>query len=60
MLNFVQTQRQRCQTGELNAAELAGVTAVVSKPMPAELIERAAWASLARGLLSLDEAITRN
>lgn len=53
LLAFVQQQRQRLAAGELKAADLAGP----NSPNPAEC---AAWTTLARVLLSLDEAITKS
>ncbi|MDB6031188.1 MAG: Planctomycete cytochrome, partial [Verrucomicrobiales bacterium] len=53
LVAFLQTQRQRLMTGELNAEQLA----------PGEkknAVERAAWFTVARVVLNLDEAITKN
>jgi len=58
LLEFLKQQRQRLASGELDAARIAGA-APDSAPREA-LIERAAWTALARVLLCLDEAITRN
>ncbi len=49
---FVQTQRERLNKGELNAAELASSG-------DGESGERAIWTLLARAVLNLDEAIVK-
>ena len=49
---FLDSQRRRFQSGELNAALVAGEAAANST-------ERAIWTSLARVLLNLDESITK-
>jgi hypothetical protein len=49
---FLNTQRQRFQSGELDASKVAG-EATSNAP------ERAAWATLARVLLNLDESVTK-
>ncbi len=53
LLQFLQTQRTRLQKGELSAAALLDSD---KDPSP----EAAAWTTLARSLLNLDEFITRN
>lgn len=58
LTKFVSAQRERLRTGELDAAKIAGGNL---EGVPAEArTERAAWTTLARALLTLDEAITRN
>ncbi len=55
---FLTLQRQRLAGGELDAAQIAGGSV---EDVPREqVVERAAWTTLARALLCLDEAITRN
>jgi hypothetical protein len=49
---FLDSQRRRFQSGELNAAVVAGEAAANST-------ERAIWTALARVLLNLDESITK-
>ena len=51
--SFLAMQRGRLQSGELKAADLAG-------DGPGEVTERAAWTTVARALLNLDETITKN
>lgn len=58
LARFLATQRKRLAAGELNAAQIAGGDA--KRVTPEKLAERAAWTTLARALLALDEAITRN
>jgi hypothetical protein len=53
VLAFYRTQKQRLQAKELNAAAVAG-------PGAGEVTERAAWTLVARALLNLDEAITKD
>jgi len=50
---FLKTQRERLATKELDAATLAG-------PGEADAGERAAWSLVARALLNLDEAVTKD
>ncbi len=58
LIEFVTAQRQRFTAGELDAAQIAGgPLAGVSQE---QIVERAAWTTLARALLCFDEAITRN
>jgi hypothetical protein len=52
LIHFWETQRERCRRKELDAAALAG-------PGEGDITERAAWMALARVLLNLDEAITK-
>ncbi|MFM9961130.1 MAG: PSD1 and planctomycete cytochrome C domain-containing protein [Planctomycetaceae bacterium] len=50
---FLKTQRERLAAKELDAATLAG-------PGEGVASERAAWSLVARALLNLDEAVTKN
>ncbi len=50
---FLKTQRERLAAKELDAATLAG-------PDEGDARERAAWSLVARALLNLDEAVTKN
>lgn len=50
---FLKTQRERLAAKELDAATLAG-------PGDGDATERAAWSLVARALLNLDEAVTKN
>ncbi len=52
LVQFLETQRRRFESQELDAAAVAG-------PGEGSPLERAVWTSLARVLLNLDEAITR-
>lgn len=52
LVKFLQTQKRRFASGELDAAAVAGQGA-------GEADERAAWSALARALFNLDEAITK-
>ena len=52
LIAFLQTQRQRCADGQLDAQKLAG-------PGEGDVNERAAWTALARALFNLDEAVTK-
>jgi hypothetical protein len=52
VLAFYQAQRTRIAAGELNADAIAG-------PGNGDPTERAAWTTVARALLNLDETITR-
>jgi hypothetical protein len=52
LTHFWEAQRERCRRKELDAAALAGAG-------QGELTDRAAWTALARVLLNLDEAITK-
>ena len=53
---FYRTQKERFERGELNASALLG-----DQPEDAaERAERAAWTTVARALLNLDEAITKS
>jgi hypothetical protein len=53
LLVFLQAQRERCRHKDLDAPALAGGAAA------GDPAEQAAWAALARALLNLDEAITK-
>ena len=50
---FYRSQKQRFAAQELDAGVVAGAS-------EGDLIERAAWTTVARALLNLDEAITKN
>lgn len=50
---FVETQRRRFISGDLDAVAVAGEG-------DGDSVERATWTSLARALFNLDEAVTRN
>lgn len=52
VLAFYRVQRERLARGELDPASLAG-------PGDADVAERAAWTTVARALLNLDETVTR-
>jgi hypothetical protein len=52
LVRFLETQRQRFASGELDAAQIAGEGA-------GDVNERAAWTALARALFNLDETITK-
>lgn len=58
LLQFLVEQRRRLESGGLDAAPLAG--GAPEGTSREALVERAAWTALARALLCLDEAITRN
>lgn len=53
LVGFYQTQKERFRTRELDANLVAG-------PGEGDLIERAAWTTVARVVLNLDETITKN
>jgi hypothetical protein len=53
LLQFVQTQRKRVATGQIDAQIMSGLDSD-------RAAEAAVWTSLARALFALDEAITRN
>jgi hypothetical protein len=53
LVRFYGDQKRRLENKELDAAALAG-------PGGGDAVERAAWTALARALLNLDEAITKN
>lgn len=53
LLAFVRVQRERLRRGELKAEDLA-------VKGEGDLNERAAWTTLARAILNLDETITKN
>ena len=53
LVAFVQAQRERLKSGELKAADLA-------PGGPGDATERAAWMTVARAVLNLDETITKN
>ena len=50
---FLKTQRDRLAAKELDPATLAG-------PGEGDTAERAAWSLVARAILNLDEAVTKN
>jgi hypothetical protein len=52
LVTFVQAQKRRFESKELDAAAVAG-------PGAGDVNERAAWTALARVLFNLDEMITR-
>jgi hypothetical protein len=52
LIGFYEAQKARLARKELDAAAVAG-------PGPGDAVERAAWTALARALLNLDEAITK-
>ncbi len=52
LVQFYQTQRERLEHKQLDAAKIAGRGA-------SEAIDRAAWTVLARAILNLDEAVTK-
>ena len=52
LTRFYATQRQRFASKELDAPAVAGSG-------PGDVVERAAWTTLARSLLNLDEVITK-
>jgi hypothetical protein len=51
--SFATKLRQRAKAGESQAAQIAG-------PGDGEVVERAVWTLVARGLLNTDEAVTKN
>ncbi len=53
LISFLHAQRARLKTGELKATDLAGEG-------KGESVERAAWSTVARAVLNLDETITKN
>jgi hypothetical protein len=53
LVKFYEGQKRRLENKELDAAALAG-------PGDGDAVDRAAWTVLARALLNLDEAITKN
>ncbi|HZV05517.1 MAG TPA: PSD1 and planctomycete cytochrome C domain-containing protein [Gemmataceae bacterium] len=55
LVNFFETQKQRCERKELDAAKIAGAGDAGSI-----LNDRAAWTALARTLFNLDEAIVKD
>jgi hypothetical protein len=55
--SFVRNQRKRLASGELNAAKLLGIDG--ETPAAPDAIEWAAWTTLCRAVLNLDEAITK-
>ncbi|MDZ4781347.1 MAG: DUF1549 and DUF1553 domain-containing protein, partial [Planctomycetia bacterium] len=55
---FLAAQRQRFAEGELDAAQIAG--GQLEGVAHEQIVEQAVWTTLARVLLCLDEAITRN
>ncbi|MDX2037165.1 MAG: PSD1 and planctomycete cytochrome C domain-containing protein [Isosphaeraceae bacterium] len=57
MLGFLETQRGRLRSGELDATKLSGSEG--SKVEKAAAIERAAWSTLSRAILNLDEMVTK-
>jgi hypothetical protein len=57
MLGFLETQRGRLRSGELDATKLSGEDG--SKVERAAAIERAAWSTLSRAILNLDEMVTK-
>ncbi len=55
--HLLDSQRERLTSGEVNAAEIVGVSG--DENDPAAITERAAWMLVARVLLNLDETITK-
>ncbi len=55
--SFLRTQRARLGSGELNAGKLVGTEG--ETPAGADVIAWAAWTTLCRAVLNLDEAITK-
>ncbi len=53
LVKFFETQKNRCERKELDAAKIAGAGA-------GDVNERAAWTALARILFNLDEAIVKD
>jgi hypothetical protein len=53
LVSFLKVQRERLKSGELKATDLAG-------DGPGDALERAAWTTVARAILNLDETITKN
>jgi hypothetical protein len=58
LVTFFQTQKNRCERKELDAAKIAGSTD--RRDAGPTLNERAAWTALARTLFNLDEAIVKD
>jgi hypothetical protein len=61
---FLDRQRARLRSGELDAVKIAGdgqtaATPQLAVPKNADLPELAAWTTLARALLNLDETVTK-
>jgi hypothetical protein len=54
LTDFVQRQRSRFQSGELDAKVVAG-----SESEGSEILERAVWTALARALFNFDETVTK-
>jgi hypothetical protein len=61
LLNFLEIQKQRLQQGWLNPWALADFDATRANKLPAQLtpVELAAWTTVSRVLLNLDETITK-
>jgi hypothetical protein len=53
LVQFYEKQKRRLESRELDAMALAG-------PGDGDVLERAAWTTLARSLLNLDEAVTKD
>ncbi len=58
LVRFFETQKDRCERKELDAAKIAGLTD--RRDVGPTVNERAAWTALARILFNLDEAIVKD
>ncbi len=59
LLAFLEGQRERLESGDLDATELAGNEPLVASAAGVPQREVAAWTAVSRVLLNLDETITR-
>ena len=59
LLAFLEGQRERLESGDLDATELAGNESLVASAAGVPQREVAAWTAVSRVLLNLDETITR-